>query len=249
MRVFAGPNGSGKSTIINSIRNHKVNGVPVDFGIYINADEIAVRLRNGDFTFNPYEVNVTRLEFVAIVLESGLIGDHFKVSAFKKSFRFIGNGLQLTNQRYAEEMAQIIADFLRKKLLLENRKFSFETVFSHPGKVEIMKKAQAMGYKVYLYFVATESPEINVYRVKKVRVPQAGHDVPEEKIRSRYYRSLKLIHQASQFAYQAFFFDNSGDDFRMFAHFKVGAGKTKIWDDLPTNDHPLWFRKHYSPDV
>jgi len=249
MRVFAGPNGSGKSTIINSIRNHKVNGVPVDFGIYINADEIAVQLRKGDFTFDLYEVNVTRPEFVAIVLESGLIGDHYTESTFKKSFRFRGNGLRLSNQKYTEEMAQIIADFLRKKLLLENRKFSFETVFSHSGKVEIMKKAKEKGYKVYLYFVATESPEINVYRVKKVRLPQSGHDVPEDKIRSRYFRSLKLIYQASQFAYQAFFFDNSGDDFRMFAHFKLGADQSKKWDDLPVADHPMWFRKYYSPDV
>lgn len=249
MRVFAGPNGSGKSTIIESIRNHKVNGVPVDFGIYINADEIAAQLRQNNFSFQPYELNVTRPEFVSIVLESGLIGGDYKEQTFRKSFRFSGNGLVLTNQKFVEEIAQIIADFLRKRLLKEKKKFSFETVFSHPSKIEIMKDAQKQGYKVYFYFVATESPEINVYRVKKVRVPQLGHDVPEDKIRSRYYRSLKLLHEASQYAYQAFYFDNSGDDFRMFAHFKLAADQSKNWDNLPEDDHPIWFRKYFSPQV
>ena len=39
LRIFAGPNGSGKSTIINIIRNKKI-----DLGIYLNADEIKVQL-------------------------------------------------------------------------------------------------------------------------------------------------------------------------------------------------------------
>jgi predicted ABC-type ATPase len=45
LRIFAGPNGSGKSSIINSIRNYtKDNGTPLDFGIYLNADDIAKEL-------------------------------------------------------------------------------------------------------------------------------------------------------------------------------------------------------------
>lgn len=38
-----------------------------------------------------------------------------------------------------------------------------------------MRRASAEGYKVYLYFVSTESPEINKYRVK-LRVKEKGHD-------------------------------------------------------------------------
>lgn len=45
LRVFAGPNGSGKTTVINSIRNLIVNDQPIDFGHYINADDIAVQLK------------------------------------------------------------------------------------------------------------------------------------------------------------------------------------------------------------
>lgn len=45
MRVFAGPNDSGKSSIIKSILNTEIKkGKKLDFGIYINADDIAVSL-------------------------------------------------------------------------------------------------------------------------------------------------------------------------------------------------------------
>ena len=90
----------------------------------------------------------------------------------------------------------------------EEKKFSFETVFSHKGKVDIIKKAKAAGYKVYLYFVSTEHPRINVYLVKVVRVGEKGHDVDEEKIISRYYRSMDLMFEAAQYCYQTYFFDN-----------------------------------------
>jgi len=249
MRVFAGPNGSGKSTIIDAIRNHKEKGVPVDFGLYINADEIASQLRSGGFLFSPFEIEVLKNEFSSIVIESGLIQGELNENVFNQSFEITENRLLIKNKKFIEEMAQIIADFLRKKLLKERKKFSFETVFSHPGKIEIMKQATQSGYKVYFYFVATESPEINVFRVKKVRVPQQGHDVPEEKIRSRYKRSLDLMFEASQYAYQAFFFDNSGEDFRLFAHFKVSATGKKEWDDISNNEVPGWFRKYYSEKV
>jgi predicted ABC-type ATPase len=49
LRIFAGPNGSGKSTMIDAIRKEKVNGRHVDFGYYVNADEIAVELRRGNY--------------------------------------------------------------------------------------------------------------------------------------------------------------------------------------------------------
>src|SRR5690606_36638714 len=95
---------------------------------------------------------------------------------------------------------------------------------------DMMRRAAEKGYKVYLYFVCTESPEINKYRVK-LRVANGGHDVPEDKIESRYYRSLSLLYTAAQIAYQAYFFDNSmhGEPYRLIAHFKVADGQ-KVWD-------------------
>ena len=133
--------------------------------------------------------------------------------------------------------------------MAEKKKFSFETVFSHPSKLQIMRDAVENGYKVYLYFVSTKSPDINKYRVLG-RAAKGGHDVPPDKIESRYYRSLDLLFEASQIAYQAFFFDNSVDDSesKMFAHFKIVDGKKK-WDKINKKDVPNWFKKYYSSKV
>lgn len=109
-----------------------------------------------------------------------------------------------------------------------------------------MEKHKNNYYKVHLYFVATESPEINVSRIKEVRVKQGGHDVPDEKIRSRYHRTLKLMYDAAELAYQAYFFDNSHIDsgFEPFAHFKLVRG-SKIWNKIEADNVPDWFFKHY----
>lgn len=200
LRVFAGPNGSGKSTVIHYVRNIKVKKRPIDFGYYINADDIAVQLRNDSFSFTVFDLHVTPKVFTDVVVQSGLINDTFSLTSFKNSFSLRNDILRLKIPAAVERLAQIVADFLRKKLLEERKKFSFETVFSHPSKLEIMQQAVDAGYKVYLYFVSTESPEINKFRVK-ARKAKNGHDVPVDKIVSRYYRSLDLLYDACQLSY------------------------------------------------
>ena len=141
LRVFAGPNGSGKSTVIQQVREYKSNGKNLDFGYYVNADEIAVALKEQGFSFQSFSINVTNKEFKETVLESGLINTDFTESHFYKSYLIRKNIIKCKDLKFVERLAQIIADFLRKKLLSERKKFSFETVFSHPSKLDIMKQA------------------------------------------------------------------------------------------------------------
>jgi len=109
-----------------------------------------------------------------------------------------------------------------------------------------MKRASEMGYKVYLYFVSTESPLINEYRVE-LRKKKGGHDVPKDKITSRYYKSLDLLYDASKIAYQTFFFDNSGENqpFRLVAHCKRSENGL-LWDDIDEAASSAWFKKYYT---
>lgn len=249
LRVFAGPNGSGKSTVIQFVRNYKVNDLPIDFGYYINADDIATGLRAGQFRFKMFGISTTNKEFFSSTVATGLINEKFPEEAFKSSYQLKANTIKLLKPDANERLAQIIADFLRKKLLEKKERFSFETVFSHPSKLEIMKEAKEKGYKVYLYFVSTESPEINKLRVRS-RKDQGGHDVPQELIESRYYRSLDLLYEACQVAYQVYFFDNSieGEESDMFAHFKMKKGR-KHWDEISVENVPAWFKKYYSDKI
>ena len=64
------------------------------------------------------------------------------------------------------------------------------------------------GFKIYLYFIATSDPLINVHRVKN-RVENGGHDVPDEKIHNRFYRTMNNLYAAFKIADRAYFFDNS----------------------------------------
>ena len=78
LRVFAGPNGSGKSTVIEYVRKLKANGRPIDFGYYINADDIAAQLRKGELNFNQYDCSIKPKEFNKLARDSGLINDDFR---------------------------------------------------------------------------------------------------------------------------------------------------------------------------
>jgi predicted ABC-type ATPase len=249
LRVFAGPNGSGKSTVIEDVKIYKSKGKSIDFGFYINADDIARALREKGFSFEPYHISVSNKEFIKAALESGLVNEEFNETRFRNCYSFYKNTIKLKDGFGDERLAQIIADVLRKKLLETRKRVSFETVFSHESKLDIMRKAAAAGYKVYLYFVSTESPLINIFRVM-ARKEKGGHDVPPAKIESRYYRSLDLLFHACQLSYQAYFFDNSKDGvkFKMFAHFKK-SGTRKVWDKMKKEEVPNWFLKYYVSKV
>ena len=82
LRVFAGPNGSGKSTIIKAVREYTIGGTSIDFGIYLNADDIAALLRSDKFSFLGYKIRTTKNEFTSIAIKSGLIGKEFSEEEF-----------------------------------------------------------------------------------------------------------------------------------------------------------------------
>ena len=100
------------------------------------------------------------------------------------------------------------AEALREKLLSRREDFSFETVLSTERNLFLMNRAKKAGYRVNCVYVLTNNPAINVARVKD-RVVNGGHDVPEEKIKSRYYRALSLVPQVNQLCDVLLIYDNS----------------------------------------
>lgn len=101
-----------------------------------------------------------------------------------------------------------IAEERRIQALREGRDFAFETVMSTPEKVALMTQAKALGYRVSLFFVTTEDPEINVQRVAG-RVANGGHAVEPDAIRRRYAATMDLLPAAFEHADQATVLDNS----------------------------------------
>lgn len=101
-----------------------------------------------------------------------------------------------------------IAAARRERRLSEARSFATETVFSHPSKLDLIRRAKAAGFAVYLYHVGVETADLSVARVG-ARVEEGGHVVPEAKIRERFARNGPIIRDAMRLSDKANVFDNS----------------------------------------
>lgn len=110
----------------------------------------------------------------------------------------------------------------RAELLAEHRSFITETVFSHPSKVDLVRRAVSLGYLVSLHVVLVPL-EVTVLRVDH-RVGQGGHAVPAAKIRERYARLWDLVADARALADRTTFYDNgrAATPFRPVATFRRG---------------------------
>lgn len=136
---------------------------------------------------------------------SGLIKlDELKANLVITNSVFTWNG----GDKGLTYISACIADYMRNALVLSSSSFACETVFSHPSKIDFIKKAKENGFKVYLYFLATRDPLINQGRIEN-RVKSGGHDVPVDKIVSRYYRCLDNLYDAICLCDKTFLFDNS----------------------------------------
>lgn len=229
LRMFAGPNGSGKSTIKDILP-------PEWLGVYVNSDEIERVIRTGGhLNLANFEVMADSAELQTFLQASTLLDKEGLLPQAQQLTLVDGNvgfGTVVINSYWAS----VLADFIRSKLLAAQVSFTLETVMSSPDKVELLHKAQQAGYRTYLYFVATEDPEINVARVQ-YRVETGGHPVAEDKIRSRYVRSLQLLSQAVSYADRAYIFDNSGSERVWIAEVTDG-----VEIEMKTDEMPAWFK-------
>ncbi len=101
-----------------------------------------------------------------------------------------------------------IAEQIRNQLLLDGRSFCFETVFSHPSKIDFLGRAKAMDFEIILVFVHLQSSQLNKARVSQ-RVIEGGHFVPDDKVDQRIPRTLVNVRQAAALCDQVMLFDNS----------------------------------------
>ena len=72
----------------------------------------------------------------------------------------------------------------------------------------LLEKAKENGYQIHYIYILTCNVDINVARVKS-RVQDGGHDVPEERIRSRYDKALKLLPRLIEICDRIAIYDNS----------------------------------------
>lgn len=221
MRVFAGPNGSGKTTIVKNLMSE------VPFGIYVNADDIEkIMHQTKVLLFDSYNLKVQQEDLQTFFRNSTFAPVKRNEPNLWEKLTVKDNLLHATAE-IDSYLAADLAEFIRQQLLHDGQSFTYETVMSHEGKIDFLKRAQSLGYRVYLYYVATEDPEINVSRVK-LRVAQEGHNVKEEVIRSRYFKSLQQLKSAVKLSNRAYIFDNSGKVSLLIAEVTNGEDVTII---------------------
>lgn len=143
--------------------------------------------------------------FVATVLRPVLpSGTPFVNADEIAKVRFPGEELQRSRE------AAVIAEATRAALLEKRLPFIAETVFSHPSKLELVDRAIAGGYYVRLHVLAVPS-DLAVRRVR-YRVAAGGHDVPPDKVTTRWERLWPLVAEAVRRADRAEVWDNSRYD-------------------------------------
>ena len=90
-----------------------------------------------------------------------------------------------------------------------HKSIGVETVLSTGKYRRLVAKAKELGFAVWLLYVVLDTPERNIERVR-LRVEKGGHDVPEDKIRSRRESSLRQFPWFLDGADAAWIYDNSG---------------------------------------
>ena len=136
----------------------------------------------------------------------------------------IAHDLDSRRQESVSYDAAKIAERLRYELLHAGISFCFETVFSHPSKIDFLAEAKALGYEIVLVFIHLQMDELNLARVAQ-RVNEGGHKVPVKKIISRIPRTLKHIQSSLPLADKAQLYDNSSSElpFQLVARLGNGA--------------------------
>jgi predicted ABC-type ATPase len=210
-------------------------------GNYINPDDIERAIKDtGYFDFTSYRIEGHKEGVFEFLREHALLKKDPQSLVKLDLLTIDGERLSFANTEIDSYVASALSDFIRRSLIKERISFTFETVMSSSDKVKLLAEAHASGYRVYVYYVATADPQINIARVA-YRVSQGGHSVPPEKIEARYWRSLELLSDAILTSNRAYIFDNSDEG---------SEGLTQIAEitdgdliEIKSDTQPPWFKE------
>lgn len=103
-----------------------------------------------------------------------------------------------------------LAAGIRKELIAQRESFVFETVLSDPhgAKVAELHDVAQQGFHVVLIFIRIDSADTSKQRVS-MRVMQGGHDVPDDKLETRFERTLSNLQRAIDSLPAVILFDNT----------------------------------------
>ena len=80
--------------------------------------------------------------------------------------------------------------------------------YINADEIKKILRAKEKGYFIRCYYILTADPMINIFRVR-ARVEVGGHDVPDDKIISRFDKALALVHEVVGVCDICHIYDNS----------------------------------------
>ena len=125
------------------------------------------------------------------------------------------------------EAAQL-ATSLREKSVESSTSFTFETVLSTERNLNLLKRAKKAGFFIRCIYVLTANVAINIMRVHS-RAADGGHDVPVDKIKSRYVKALNLVPELVKVCDVMHIYDNSNE--RPYRIFKKRKEEIFFWEN------------------
>lgn len=135
----------------------------------------------------------------------------------------------LSNVEAGKELIRSAEAFLAGRV-----SFSVETTLSGGTYLRMLARARELGYRTRLFYIGTESVDINIVRIQ-ARVLMGGHDVPREDQIRRYPRSFKNLRPAIALSDAGVLFDNSTDAGHRIVGLKLFGMKM-----LPIEPLPVW---------
>ena len=117
-----------------------------------------------------------------------------------------------------------------EELLPQRVDFAIETTLSTRSYVQLVHRAQALGYKVHLIFFFLENEEQAIQRVAQ-RVSNGGHNIPEDDIRRRFKRGIyNLIHLYMPICDSVLVYNNAHGDAILVSEQEIPTSEVLVYE-------------------
>jgi len=102
------------------------------------------------------------------------------------------------------------------KVIQKKKSFALESTISGLHHLRIMELAKKSKYEIILVYVFLDFPEANIARIQK-RVQMGGHDIPDDVVIRRFYKSAANFRPTSALADRWKLYYNGEDSFELIA--------------------------------
>ncbi|MEA2073574.1 MAG: zeta toxin family protein [Campylobacterota bacterium] len=166
-----------------------------------------------------------------------LTGAHLNADIIAKAYMSDDDYKDLTPLQVHLKVSQLVEKTI-DDLIEQGSNIILETVFSSKYKLDTYKKLKYAGYFVTVVFVSTNDPMINVLNVAS-RVRSGGHDVPIDKILSRYDKSIENVKLIAKDVDCLILIDNSVMNHSPIIHSALSKGSVCLDNG---KDKPRWIQ-------